>query len=175
MGKANLGELFSSFESSAFRLETLPLYNVDSEKQLFEDYLSGVELPTEPDREWCKTIRADREKGKTYERVRVVPKDGGQYFRFEVEWGYLYNAEAGEQIFMLLPNAPDDVLTAASKDFWLFDDEHVALMDYDESGRFLGVEVLDESRSAEFIQLRASVRANAVPLREYLATQRQAA
>lgn len=173
MANTNLGELFESFSSSAFRLESLPAYDVDSEKQMLDDYVSGVELPAEPDRDWCKMLRADRKKGKSYERVRVVPKGGSQYFRFEVDWGYVYNAAAGEVILMLMPDAPADVIAAAAQDFWLFDDEYVALMNYNESGQFLGAEVLDRSRTAEFIELQDLVRAHAMPLREFLAASRQ--
>lgn len=173
MAKTNLGELFDSFSSSAFRLETLPVYDVDSEKEMFADYLNGKGLPSEPDRDWCKMLRADREKGKSYERVRVVPYEGSQYFQFEVDWGYVYNEAAGEKIFMLMPDAPAEVLASATQDFWLFDDEFVALMNYDPSGRFLGAEVLDKSRTAEFIELRQQVREHSVPLREFLAASRQ--
>jgi hypothetical protein len=78
------------------------------------------------------------------------------YTRYEFA-AYSDNIAAGEKV-RVVPRAAlaADDQRWASEDFWIFDDELVALLSYDEEGRFLGAQqaedttpYLDAKQSAE--------------------------
>lgn len=69
------------------------------------------------------------------------------YLRYEFEWGYLPNAEAGETIRVLdlsEVRRPDELI---EQDFWILDDAHVLMMIYNEAGEFVGGEIPDDVES----------------------------
>jgi hypothetical protein len=119
-------EAFETFEREAFRLETLPAYDVPGQEDLAE---------------WHATLDAGRARGAVFRRVHVVERPLSEYLRWEVEQ-YKLNAQHGEKIRLVEAKSADDVPT----DFWLFDRGHAFDMQYDEDGRFLGaVEVTQEA------------------------------
>ncbi len=119
-----LAEAFENFEREAFRLETLPAYDVPGQEDLTE---------------WHATLDAGRARGAVFRRVHVVERPLSDYLRWEVEQ-YKLNARHGEKIRLVEANSTHDVPT----DFWLFDRRHAFDMRYDEGGRFQGViEVTD--------------------------------
>jgi hypothetical protein len=134
MTALDLGKLFQSFRSTAFRLECLPAYAVteDDEAQAFRQWLKG-EQPPEKEREWPKLVASAVAAGKSMQRVRLVPESPSQYLRFQMVWGYPANVAAGEDIRML-DHEPPGLLKA---DFWLFDNEVAVVLEYDDQGRFL--------------------------------------
>lgn len=167
-------QLFDRFEHSAFRLETLDRYTVEEEEKELTRFVGGEPLPHDPNSEWCGFLKDAAAEGKQVSRVHKLPRRLTPYLRFELEWCYPYSAEAGEEIGLLLPDAREEVRALASEDFWLFDDRQVVAMLYDRDGAFVGVE--DRSaRLDEYRQIRDAVTANAVPLRDYLASRRAAA
>jgi hypothetical protein len=167
--------LFASFSASAFRLETLPEYRVDSEADEFALYLQGKPLPPDGNEAWCQIVAAAVRAGKRMQRVHVVPRRLTPYLRYEIEWGYLYSAEAGEEILLLPHDAPGEVFGAwPLHDFWIFDDRLFVRMHYDEAGRFRFaalVEAPEEIESYRRAQAAAVVRAT--PLQLYLAEVRR--
>ena len=163
--------LFRTFRRSAFRLEALPKYTVDQEADRLSQYLAGQPLPTDPNNAWCELVRTGIEAGKKFTRVHVLPEPLTPYLRFEIDWGYLYNATAGEDIRLLLPTAPAELMRDAHSDYWIFDDEIVVAMDYDDQQRFVGPR--NESAGlAAYTTLRDRLLDHAVPLQSYLAEAR---
>ena len=134
MTAPDLGSLFRSFRSSAFRLECLSAYAVteDDEAQAFDQWLRG-EQPPETEREWPKLVASAVAAGKSMQRVRLVSEPPSQYLRFQMAWGYPANVAAGEDIRMLDHEQPG----LLKVDFWLFDDEVAVVLEYDDQGRFL--------------------------------------
>ncbi|MER5356417.1 DUF6879 family protein [Kitasatospora sp. NPDC002551] len=64
------GRLFESFQHTAFRLETLDLYDVEEEREEFEAFLAGDPTPPEwTDNPW---VRSMTDHGKTVARVHVL-------------------------------------------------------------------------------------------------------
>lgn len=126
---------------SAFRLELLDRYTVDSDGYDFERFKAGADAPTrERKQPWLDRLRAEAEAGIHNHRVHVLSRPLNDYLRYECEWGYVYNAAAGEDIRIL-----DATDRAAPKgivdhDFWLIDDEHPIRMYYSPAGEFLGAE-----------------------------------
>ncbi len=170
MDLAEFDQLFDGFEHYAFRLETLPVYRVDEEAHFLDSYLSGDPLP--PDghgQEWAEFVRNCEANSKYVERVHLLPPVLTPYLRYEIEWGYTYGAAAGERIFLLLPDAPAEVLEVATEDFWLFDGDEGVRMLYESDGQFVGVEKIPEPDLERARQVRELVLQASIPLRTYLA------
>jgi hypothetical protein len=163
---ADLGKLFASFRSSAFRLETLPEYNVteDDEARAFRLFQDGQPMPDPArEREWPKFVRAATDAGKIIQRVRIMRHPPSEYIRFELAWGYPANDAAGEDIRILDHDVPD-LLT---EDYWLFDDALVVRLDYDHEGRFIAPVVVEDAEP--YRRARDTALRLAVPFRTYLA------
>lgn len=149
---AQVGEYFDThFSRTAFRLEALDVYDVSTDGGDVERYLRGEPEP-DPGRKqpWLDHLRAEREAGKHRSRVHVWRSPLNDYLRYECEWGYVPNAAAGEDIRILdlaeTPQ-PDGLIV---REFWLFDDRDVLLMHYDDQGRFVGGEPLDERETPKY-------------------------
>src|ERR1043166_1443630 len=100
--KANdLTHAFQEFDLEAFRLELLPKYDVPELRDRVALYLSGQPLPPESKTQWMDYVSKTVQAGKRIRRVHVVPARLTPYLRYEIEWGYLYTASAGEEIFLL--------------------------------------------------------------------------
>jgi hypothetical protein len=161
VSETDLARLFASFRRTAFRLECLPAYDVteDAERERFRLWLAG-EQPEE-DRAWPELVATAVAAGKTMQRVRLVAEPLTTYLRFEMECGYPANERAGERIY-ILDHRPNGLLEV---DFWLFDDETVVVLEYDDAGRFLRpvvAETLEPYRQARDMALKSCV-----PFREY--------
>ena len=129
------------FTRTAFRLETLQQYEVASDGNDFGRYLRGEPAPTPERKEpWLRRLRAEREANLYRHRVRIVTAPVTAYTRYECEWGYVPNANAGEDIRILDLRAQSlpPVVSEVDEDFWLLDDEHGLLMHYGISGEFIG-------------------------------------
>lgn len=167
-------EKFCTFKRRAFRLETLPQYDSDEERGNLRAFLAGEQLFQPIDPEWPKMIAAHVSAGKTMSRVHSLPEVLTPYLRYEIDWGYAHNIEAGEDVRLLTPDAPAEVRALATRDFWLFDDE-VVLMNYDGDGRLQGVELeRDLARTSHYIAMMDVLLTHAVPVREYLSKVRRA-
>ena len=100
-------QMFRTYEKSAWRLELLPNYMMKVDTN-YHDYLSGKILPGNLNKEWwlCNenwggVIKENLINNRTMARVRLVPEAVTSYFRYEVEWGYCYNALYGDDIRFL--------------------------------------------------------------------------
>jgi hypothetical protein len=177
--RPTLGELLDSFQRTAFRLETLDRYAVEDEDESFQRYLAGEPLPPpDPsDVEWQQFIRDKAARGATMSRVHAIAGPLTPYLHYEIDWGYVYNASAGEDIHILhradlRPVFGDEPL----HDFWLLDEAVVVHMDYDREGRFRGPRLSHDAATLEECRrLRDIALRHAVPLHEYLAAMRREA
>jgi Family of unknown function (DUF6879) len=121
----------------------LPAYSVDEEAESFRAWKEGQPPPAwQLDRGWCRLVADATAAGKFMQRVRLVRYPLSDYVRFEMDWGYPQNIEAGEDI-RILGLSRDDELPFIPEpergyDFWLFDGVTVVRMDYDGAGRFIG-------------------------------------
>jgi hypothetical protein len=163
--------LFERFNSTALRIETLPVYQVAEEEPELARYRRGEPLPDLADmREWLDGIRTSTSAGKTYERIRLIPKTDRSYFGFELDWGYLYSADAGEKVTLLLPSSPVYDAVAEFGDFWLFDETVFVKMVYADDGTYEGADRQEPAPQLPFDL--GEVRAGAQDLRNYLADTR---
>ncbi|MFG3223423.1 DUF6879 family protein [Kitasatospora sp. NPDC048194] len=163
----DFSRLFETFERTAFRLETLAVYDVEGEREEFADFLAGKGLPPEcSDSPW---VRSMTDLGKQLSRVHVLQSPLSDYLRYELA-AYAGNIKAGESIG-IIDTARQRVAGLPDHDFWLFDDAKVYRMHYTPEGQFLGAELLPEDRLTEYRQYRDIALANAVPFGDYTAAQ----
>jgi hypothetical protein len=153
LNEAELGEFIDShFSTTLFRLETLERYDVESDGWDFEAYLAGKPSPVAAGKEaWLEQLRQEAAAGKHSQRLRVVGDPLSEYIRYECEWGYTYNAAAGEEIRVLDLGQVDwraDLL-ADEQDFYVIDEHWLVRMHYDDEGRFLGAQVVDDPEELE--------------------------
>lgn len=140
------GQYFTTFHSSATRIETMDVYRVEEEKEHFARYLAGDPLPPNRNEEWAANIRACVAAGKYMGRVHIIPHALTSYVQFEIDWYYAVNGAAGEDIrFIFREDVPDLVYT----DTWLFDDETVLDLSYDPEGHLLYVNKNDDPARLE--------------------------
>ena len=174
LSREEFGGLFTSFGASAFRLETLPEYRVESEAAEFDLFLQGKPLPPDSNEAWCRVVSAAAQAGKRMQRVHAIPRRLTPYLRFEIEWGYLYSAEAGEEILLLVHDQPGQLFGIwPIHDFWVFDDRTYVRMHYDESGRFLFGERIDDPAAVDaYRRIQAVALNHAISLQRYLAEAR---
>lgn len=157
------GRLFESFERTAFRLETLAVYDVEDEREEMERYLAGGDMgPEWDDNPW---VRSMTDKGKAVSRVHVLRSPLTDYLRYELA-AYPGNIMAGESIG-IIDLAEQQVTGLPDHDFWLFDDRDVYRMHYTPEGKFVGAELLPGDRLAEYRGHREAALARAVPFASY--------
>jgi hypothetical protein len=163
-----LGDLFDTFEREAFRLETLDDYSKSGNVDAYHAFLAGEPQPDDYNSGWIEELRSHTGRGKRVYRVHILLRPLSDYLRFELGWGYRKNMSGGEEFFILdVTDRPNPLVNVP--DFWFFDSESVATMDYDTTGKFLGAEVLPPERAAEFAQFRDVALAQAEPFTEWWA------
>ena len=165
------GALFSTFQVSAWRLELLPQYLVDFSNPHFQAFVRGEPLPPHPQGEWWRKnedwideVRSAIKAGKSFGRVHVLPERLTPYLRYEIEWGYCFNSQGGEDIRLLEAARVTPAMKAVFlQDYWIFDNQRVVLCDYDKDGGWRGARLLDAKedillyQSAQKLALEASV------------------
>jgi hypothetical protein len=165
---AELGRLFETFTSVAFRLEVLSAYNVPEEAESLRCWREGKPAPAwQKEREWLAMVREAATAGKRMQRVRVVRQPLSDYVRMEFDWGYPDNVAAGEDIRIVEVKDASGVPDMLDHDYWLFDDRIAVRMEYTADGSFIRpVEVEDV---VPYRRCRASAMRLAVPFSQYRA------
>ncbi|MFD7718513.1 DUF6879 family protein [Streptomyces sp. NPDC059814] len=157
------GLLFETFGQTAFRLETLAIYDIEEEREEFERFLAGGDMgPDWDDNPW---VRSMTDKGKQVSRVHVLRSPLTAYLRYELA-AYPGNITAGETIGVI-DHAEGDVTGLPDHDFWLFDDQDVYRMHYTPGGAFIGAELLPHEKRAEYRNYRDMALAEATPFEDY--------
>jgi hypothetical protein len=147
-----LGELFRNVRRYAFRIEARDRYNVPDEKPSFDAFMAGRRDLDDSVRSgpWYDMTRRAAAGGRPFTRVRIVSIPLGDYSRYAL-WAAQGNLQADEEIRYLdrdraaalgLPVRPPH-------DAWLFDDERVAVLHFDDDDRFIGAELVDDAALVE--------------------------
>lgn len=103
---AEFDALFTGFEHTAYRLETLQAYDVSYEEEPYRAFLAGHPQPRDPAKsQWVSMIGDAVRAGKVFQRVHVVREPLTDYLRYELGWSYPPNVEAGEEIRILVAQA----------------------------------------------------------------------
>lgn len=138
---------FDNFRESAHRIETLPIYTVEEEREDFARFLSGGPLPAFDDDEWLSSISKWSGEGKEISRVRIVDEELSNYEKWEFQC-YHYNVASGERI-LVIPRRTYLELTPPSLrgDYWILDNTTALKMIYEDNGKFIDRVVIDDAES----------------------------
>lgn len=126
-----LSELFEKFETSAFRLEGLPVYTVPEEQVAFEYYRTHQTIPASFNSDWDAFVAEKVAAGKVIQRLRLLSSELTEYEQFELA---AYSAKEDVR----LARRTDHPYTG---DFWLFDNKWLACLQYDSDGNYLDVSI----------------------------------
>ncbi|MQA08434.1 MAG: hypothetical protein GEU98_07745 [Pseudonocardiaceae bacterium] len=140
-----LTELLHSFQRSSWRWECQGHYAVDEAK--LQRWRAGLPRDEEARRPWLGFIHGLRVAGATFERVRMLTEPLTEYLRWMLE-GTQHNVEAGEDIRWIQQSMARD-LGMPAYDFYLFDDQRVAIMRFDDDKLLTDLEVTDDPTSVE--------------------------
>jgi hypothetical protein len=169
--------LFDRFRHTAFRLETLPTYDVGDDVgeeatriRAIREHLPVPERSVRSDPWLARIARTtlDAEAPKQWRRVRVVDEPLTEYQRIELV--ALVEAQAvGDENFLVPRGAVGDV-----PDMWLFDaghrNAHAVVMNYDAAGQWLGCHmVTDRPALVQLDEAWERALAAAEPLNVFLA------
>lgn len=138
--------LFRFYRRTAFRLEVQPVYTVVGEQETFARFLAGrPQPPTEVPyiADWLNQIKEVTSEGRQVQRVRVVDDPPTDYQRWE-GWVGRWNIAAGEIIRYITRPQAIAIGIPLDYDWWLFDDERLAIMRFDDVGRPLGGTVVSD-------------------------------
>jgi hypothetical protein len=167
------GRLFTDVRRSWFRLETLQRYDVEYEREPFAAFLHGEPIDTAPG-PWQEMLRGHVAAGRELARVHVIEEPLSDYVRYELH-AYSPNVEAGERVGIIPVRTgawPTDV---PRHDFWLFDDAHLWLMDYDAAGAFQAARLVEEPAFVDqHRRWRDAALARSISLADYVAAQQVA-
>ena len=159
---------FRDFRSSAFRLELHPIYTMPGEADELQRFMAGQKPPPGYHYGWLDTVATASAAGKTMRRARVVRRPLTDYIRYEFEWGFVYNVEAGEDIRVLDltgkegPDLPDH-------DFWLFDQATVVKLLYRPDGTQIERDLVEDPDIDRYLRYRDAAWKDAVPFYDYWA------
>jgi hypothetical protein len=134
------GNLFDSFEHTAFRLETRDQYKSTIELQALRQFVAGEPVDMGWFQDWLTMIREATAEGRRFTRVRVVSMPLTDYSRFGVFCSQHTNA-AGEDIRYLTRHNAIDL---PDYDYWLFDSSKLVRMHFDDDENFLGGELVED-------------------------------
>lgn len=175
MTETELIGLFNAARRSIFRLQTLPSYAVDEEREAFDQFLAGMPLPKNPEADpWLQSIQAKVEAGVRVTNLHVIPDQLTPYLRFAIDWSYVYRHRAGEQILFISAEDARRCSPPVSQDFWLFDDRDVVVMRYDAEGNYLGADGVDVAEKIDrYLAICEAAQQHAFELQSVLARRRR--
>jgi hypothetical protein len=136
-------DLFRQFSTSAWRWEAQGTYHQPDEVEPWQRWRDGVPVSTDLDwlAPWLDLVRAATRAGKRFERVRMITEPLTEYLRWQLEVTPA-NLDAGEDI-RVLTEAEARRLNLPDQDFWLFDNERVAVLHFGPSD-LDGTEIITE-------------------------------
>lgn len=138
-----------------FRLEVRDRYTVGTDGDDFQRYLNGAGQPdTAAKQPRLARLAADTAAGRVRRKVHLVRGPLSDYQRYEFEWGFVPNTQAGEQIRILESDADRSAALVEVGDVFVLDAEHVLRNLYDDVGRFLGAHVV---YGGEAVAIRAMI------------------
>lgn len=148
---------FTNFKKSRYRIELLNSYLIPGDD--YNSYILYAKGKTRPQNlfaDWYKSIAKDVNDGKDLKRVRLVEYPISTYVIYSIKWAYVKEVELGAHVKFLFSRNFDeltpllDVKVPMLKDYWLIDNEHCYLMEYDFLGRFYGTNKVPDKYVYEY-------------------------
>lgn len=138
--------MFDSVRRSAWRWERQGYYQVDDVALI--RWRNGLPfLEDAEDRQWRGYIRELQQQGVPFQRVRMISDPPTEYERWSLDvtdW----NLSLGEDIRWITRQAADE-LDLPEYDFYLIDNDRVAVLLFDEDKALTGLELIDDPTEIE--------------------------
>lgn len=132
---------FQTFQKSAFRLEGLPQYLVEEECVAFQEFKDTGSVRGGISSEWAQLVAKNVNAGKEMHRLRLLSRHLTAYEQFEAS---IYTGPAAGEV--IHANYRELFQDRYKGDFWLFDDEWIAWMAYDNEGVFKSFDIRKASQ-----------------------------
>ncbi|CAM5628479.1 hypothetical protein SALBM135S_05805 [Streptomyces alboniger] len=136
------GRLFTTFEHTAWHLETRRGYASDREDPDYAAFLHTGRVTWDLDSEWNENIKRQTDAGKRVGRVRVVDQPPTEGQRFLLAYGAV-NAAAGEEVGCLWRTDAQRI-GAPDEDFWIFDSRIVVILHFSDTDELGSYEAITE-------------------------------
>ena len=134
--------LLRTIKRSAWRLETLDAYALNSEQADFERFLAGTPGPP-PWQAWLDQVTSQTAQGMTVARVRVLAEPPTDYQRWML-WAQPWYSRAREEIRYMPRSRAAALGLPLEVDWWLLDEEQVVLMYFGDAGEIIGKVLVTE-------------------------------
>lgn len=169
------GFMKARHRTDLLRVQTRNLYNVPSDGKDFRRYVEGFQFqPSPARRDWAAKLRADADAGKIRRNVHVVREPLSRFLSFQFEWGYLYNAEAGQDIRVVSvgnTTAAEHLFDVG--DFTVVEHKDVVRHRYGKDGKVLGAVQASSDAAQAYAALAEVVWEQAAPFAEWWALRPQ--
>jgi hypothetical protein len=143
---ARLNGLFDQFARSAWRWECQTDYAIDH--GALNRWKQGLPRETAGKQRWLDYISKITTAGQRFDRVRMYNEPLNDYLRWMIEFTH-ENVAAGEDI-RWIPESTARELAMPSYDFYLFDEEQLAIMRFDPVTKLLAdLDVTDDPELVE--------------------------
>jgi len=160
------------FERSAFRFEAQPAYTIPAEQERIALWRTGAAKPADHNQAWHDRVARFTAQGRAISRVRVVRRPLTEYQHYSFAWSVPGNIEAGEDVRVLDLADHPDLEPLPRWDWWMFDDETVVRLDFNDDGTAAGRELVDEADLVEYRRIRDLACSLAIPFAAYVADHR---
>lgn len=170
----NFDKNWRSAKKDIFRLEGRAEYRIPGEQASFADWKKGEFDMAKNDQwqKWIGLLKSTTGKGIVIKRVRVAPNPLPDYIKFEIDLWQKYSAKNGEEILFIGTNEYRAIIAEYgfnTKDFYLFDDEKLLILNYDKSGQTAGeILITDGGMVKRYSDLKNKLLQKAVPLAAFV-------
>ena len=159
-------------KSEIFRLQLLNEYHVEEEEKVFNEYKEGKQVNLQNDIntiEWLKKLKNKKVEGVRNINLMVIDLPLSDYLKFSVNTYLLDQKRYGRESFFIEREKVAEIVRGV-QDYWLFDNEKLLLMNYDNGGHFLSASepMADMAIVSRYIRLKEAMLTKAMPMEKFL-------
>ncbi len=159
-------------KSEIFRLQLLNEYHVEEEEKVFNEYKEGKQVNLQNDIntiEWLKKLKNKKVEGVRNINLMVIDLPLSDYLKFSVNTYLLDQKRYGRESFFIEREKVAEIVRGV-QDYWLFDNEKLLLMNYDNGGHFLSASepMTDMAIVSRYIRLKEAMLTKAMPMEKFL-------
>jgi len=170
----NFDKNWRSAKNNIFRLEGRAEYRVPGEQENIEKWKKG-ELDMKNNKEWqgwMGSLKSAKAKGIATKRVRVVPKPLPDYIKYEISLWQDHSTKNGEELFFINSEEYQKIVAGCGfnpKDFWLFDDKKLLILNYSHNGQFSGeILIADDGMAKRYCELKSKLLQGSISMSTFI-------
>lgn len=167
----NFDKNWRSAKKSIFRLEGRAEYRLPEDQENFAKWKKG-ETDLSADKEWQKSLKNAKTKGIAVQRVRVVQNPLPDYIKFQINVWQKNHTKSVEELFFLNDDDYKEIIAGLGfnpKDFWLFDDEKLLILNFGTAGQFTGeILIADQGMAKRYSDLKIKLLQRSTPMELFI-------